>query len=109
MKKQNYEIKNDEIHAQFRALRAQQPERLKARLNLSWSNWGFGIEPLAVSARRLAGADIRYIELHGNHYGADLGYRPDETLRVLADQGVAVGGICGMFSREWQMGSRIDS
>jgi D-psicose/D-tagatose/L-ribulose 3-epimerase len=105
MKKQNYEIKNDEIHAQFRALRAQQPERLKARLNLSWSNWGFGIEPLAVSARRLAGADIRYIELHGNHYGADLGYRPDETLRVLADQGVAVGGICGMFSRENDLSS----
>lgn len=98
--RQNFEVKNDEIRAQFAALKAAHPERLHARLNLSWSNWGFGIEPLEASAARLAGAGIRYIELHGNHYGADLGYKPAETLCCLADHGISVGGICGMFSKE---------
>ncbi|MDO8686498.1 MAG: hypothetical protein Q7J78_07505 [Clostridiales bacterium] len=40
-----------------------------------WSNWGFGIETLEESEERLERAGIRYIELHGNHYGVDLGYK----------------------------------
>ena len=47
MSKQNYEQKNESIRKQFIALKKQQPKKLKHRLNLSWSNWGFGIEPLA--------------------------------------------------------------
>ncbi len=105
MKKQNFEIKNEQIRKQFAALRKRYPGKLKQRLNLSWSNWGFGLEPLSASAKRLAEAGIRYIELHGNHYGADLGYRPTETMRILADHNIAVGGICGMFSRENDLSS----
>ncbi len=63
------------------------------------------MEPLAVSAKRLADAGIRFIELHGNHYGADLGYRPAETRRILDDHGITVGGICGMFSAENDLSS----
>jgi len=100
MKMQNYERKNQRIHQAFGELKASDPGRLEQRLNLSWSNWGFGMEPLARSAERLADAGLEYIELHGNHYGPDLGYRVDETLNILGDAGLKVAGVCGMFSAE---------
>lgn len=105
MKPQNYELKNEKIRAAFAALKKEHPERLKTRLNLSWSNWGFGIEPLADSAARLEQAGIRFIELHGNHYGPDLGYKVDETLRILGDHGIRVAGVCGMFSADNDLSS----
>jgi len=105
MKKQNYELKNEKIRSAFKALKREHPERLKQRLNLSWSNWGFGIEPLADSAARLQKAGISYIELHGNHYGPDLGYKVDETLSVLGDHGIKVAGVCGMFSADNDLSS----
>jgi len=98
VKPQNYEVKTEEIRTAFETLKREHPERFERRLNLSWSNWGFGMEPLAESAARLERAGIRYIELHGNHYGPDLGYKVDETLRILGDHGITVGGVCGMFS-----------
>ncbi len=105
MKRQNWEEKAAAIRASFLAKRKNDPAAFKRRLNLSWSNWGFGIEPLAASAARLQRAGIRFIELHGNHYGADLGYRPAETRKLLADHGIAVAGICGMFSAENDLSS----
>lgn len=105
MKKQNYELKNEKIKKAFQELKKNQPERLKRRLNLSWSNWGFGLEPLADSASRLQKAGIGYIELHGNHYGPDLGYKVDETLKVLRDYNIKVAGICGMFSSDNDLSS----
>ena len=98
MTPQNYELKNEKIRAAFDKLKQEHPERLTTPLNLSWSNWGFGIESLAESAARLARAGIRYIELHGNHYGPALGYKVDETLAILDDHGLQVSGVCGMFS-----------
>ena len=74
-------------------------------LNLSWSNWGFGREPLARSVARLAGAGVRWIELHGNHYTKDQGYDPATVRKLLADHGVRAAGICGMFSRENDLSS----
>jgi D-psicose/D-tagatose/L-ribulose 3-epimerase len=70
-----------------------------------WSNWGFGLEALADSAARLERAGIAWIELHGNHYGPDLGYQPKETLKILCDHGVKVGGVCGMFSKDNDLAS----
>ena len=105
MKKQNCDLKSDTIRSAFLALKKNHPEKLKNRLTLSWSNWGFGIEPLSVSAARLQKAGIAFIELHGNHYGQDLGYRPKETLTVLASHGIQVGGICGMFSVDSDLSS----
>lgn len=81
------------------------PEKFTQRLNLSWSNWGFGMETLEESAARLERAGIRYIELHGNHYGPDLGYKAEEALRTLANHGIKVGGVCGMFSADNDMAS----
>jgi sugar phosphate isomerase/epimerase len=104
---QNYEIKNERIRQEFEALRKNDPGRFKERLNLSWSNWGFGRESLESSAARLERAGIRWIELHGNHYGPDLGYRPAETLRTLEDHGIRPAGICGMFSTENDLSSNV--
>jgi D-psicose/D-tagatose/L-ribulose 3-epimerase len=98
MKKQNSEIKADKIRSAFVELKKKHPAKFKTRLRLSWSNWGFGIEPLADSAARLQKSGIRFIELHGNHYGADLGYKVSETKKILADHGIRTAGICGMFS-----------
>jgi len=105
MKKQNYKLKNEKIHVAFQELKRKQPERLKQRLNLSWSNWGFGMEPLADSAARLQKAGVRFIELHGNHYGPDLGYDTDTTLKTLGDHGINVAGVCGMFSADNDLSS----
>lgn len=105
LRKQNFELKSDQIRAAFEELKREHPERLERRLNLSWSNWGFGIEPLAESAARLQRAGIEYIELHGNHYGDDLGYQVDETLAVLGDHGIKVAGVCGMYSVDSEFAS----
>jgi len=100
MKVQSFELRNARTRQAFLALKKKSPARLAPRLNLSWSNWGFGLESLADSARRLERNGIRFIELHGNHYGPDLGYRPAETLALLGDHGIQVAGVCGMFSAE---------
>jgi len=105
MNPQNFELKNAEIRSQFEQLKKEHPEQLKQRLNLSWSNWGFGMESLEVSAKRLAGEGIEFIELHGNHYGANLGYKPDQTLKILQNNGIKVTGICGMFSADNDLSS----
>ncbi len=102
--KQHFEEKNAQIEARFLELK-KSPEKVKSRLNLSWSNWGFGLETLADSAARLQKAEVTFIELHGNHYGTDLGYKVDETLEILADHGLRVSGVCGMFSADNDLSS----
>lgn len=105
MNPQNFEKKNETIREEFERLKSESPERFERRLALSWSNWGFGLEPLAASAKRLRDAGLEYVELHGNHYGADLGYDADETLRILGDCGLKVSGVCGMFSPDNDLSS----
>jgi D-psicose/D-tagatose/L-ribulose 3-epimerase len=105
MKMQDYELKSERIRAAFLDMKKKTPGKVATRLSLSWSNWGFGMETLAASAARLSKHGIPFIELHGNHYGADLGYRPKETLKTLADHGITAAGICGMFSSESDLSS----
>jgi sugar phosphate isomerase/epimerase len=105
MKKQNLDLKNEKIRTAFLDLKKQHPERFQQRLNLSWSNWGFGIEPLAESAARLEKAGIRFIELHGNHYGPDLGYQAKAVCQILGDHGIQAAGVCGMFSADSDLSS----
>ena len=105
MKKQNYELKSEKIRTAFIDLKKNHPEKLKSGLNLSWSNWGFGIEPLADSAIRLQKNGIKFIELHGNHYGHDLGYKVSETKKIIEDHGIQVAGVCGMFSPDNDLSS----
>jgi sugar phosphate isomerase/epimerase len=105
MKMQNFEAQTEKIRSAFLELKQKHPERLHPRLTLSWSNWGFGIEPLADSAARLEENGVRFIELHGNHYGPDLGYRAPETEQILSDHGLKTAGICGMFSADNDLSS----
>jgi sugar phosphate isomerase/epimerase len=105
MEKQNFEIKNEKIRDAFFDLKKNKPEKIKRRLNLSWSNWGFGIEPLKESVERLKKYGVNFIELHGNHYGPDLGYRVNDVKKILDEYQVKVSGICGMFSAENDLSS----
>lgn len=105
MVSQHYERKSEQICERFESIRKEAPQRFERRLNLSWSNWGFGQESLEFSAPRLEKAGVRFIELHGNHYGPDLGYNPAETLKVLGDHGLRVSGVCGMFSADNDLSS----
>ncbi len=105
MRLQNYQKKDEAIRLAFEQLKKEHPERLQKRLNFSWSNWGFGLEDFAVSCARLSKAGIRFIELHGNHYGPDLGYRAKEISAIMADSGIACGGVCGMFSADNDLSS----
>jgi D-psicose/D-tagatose/L-ribulose 3-epimerase len=104
MRPQNFQLKDREVTQRFLDWRKQHPQ-FKPRLKLSWSNWGFGIEPLEVSAVRLAKYGIHYIELHGNRYGPDLGYKTKETRKILDDNGIQVAGVCGMVSPESELSS----
>lgn len=104
-RRQNFEIKNEEIKNRFEKLKESCPEHFQRRLNFSWSNWGFGLEKLEDSAARLQKAKIEFIELHGNHYGSDLGYEPRETLKTLSNYGVQVAGVCGMYSPDNDLSS----
>lgn len=104
---QNYELKSKKIRDAFLDLKKKQPERFKQRLNLSWSNWGFGVESLFDTAKRLSQYGVKYIELHGNHYGPDLGYRTNEVQQILNEFGIQVAGVCGMFSGHNDLSSNI--
>lgn len=105
MQRQHFEEKDDAIRQRFAELKKSAPERLNQRLNLSWSNWGFGRESLADSAKRLQAANVPFIELHGNHYGPDMGYDVGETLKILGDHNLKVSGVCGMFSADNDLAS----
>ncbi len=62
MQPQNWERKKAELTQRFREALQNTPSLCEQSLKLSWSNWGFGIEPLDASAARLrnagCGADI---------------------------------------------------
>lgn len=105
MRPQNYMVEDNKIKERFQRLKKKNPERFKSRLKLSWSNWGFGMEPLEVSVERLKKYGIDYIELHGNKYGDDLGYRAEEVKKILSGFDMEVSGICGMFSAESELSS----
>jgi sugar phosphate isomerase/epimerase len=104
MDPQNFQLKDKEVIEKFIDFRKDNPN-VESKLNLSWSNWGFGIEPFEQSIARLAKNNVRYIELHGNRYGPDLGYKTDETKQILDDHGVKVSGVCGMISPQSELSS----
>ena len=104
MKPQNFQIKDQAVIERFIRLRKEKT-KIDRKLNLSWSNWGFGIEPFERSIARLAKYNVRYVELHGNRYGPDLGYKTNEVKKVLDDYGVKVSGVCGMITPECELSS----
>jgi len=105
MRLQNWEKKRAKIEEAFKDKLAKDPSLKEKEINLSWSNWGFGIEGLADTAERLSRSGIEWIELHGNRYGADLGYKSKDARAVLDANGVKTAGICGMYSAENDLSS----
>lgn len=107
MKLQNFELIHHRIKEQFMQMKREHPENFKEPLKFSWSNWGFGLETLETSLRRLSNAEIDYVELHGNHYGPDLGYSVKETKAILEEYRISCSGVCGMFSPECDLSSNV--
>ncbi len=102
---QNVDAWREEIRKEYLTAKKQDPARFEPRLNMSWSNWGFGLEDLDDSCARLSANGLEYIELHGNHYGDDLGYQVEETKAVLKRHGLKASGVCGMFSDDNDLSS----
>ncbi|QWW19221.1 sugar phosphate isomerase/epimerase [Schaalia sp. 19OD2882] len=94
-----------QVREQFLSAKRDRPDAFERRIDLSWSNWGFGLEDLEVSCARLAREGLSFIELHGNHYGDDLGYDVARTRRVLDAHGLSTSGVCGMFSDDNDLSS----
>lgn len=105
MRPQNFELRNQKIKEKFLALKREEPERFQSRLNLSWSNWTFGLENLSESVQRLKRNGVSYLELPGNRYGTNLGYEPATVQKILSDNGMKVSGICGIFSEDNDLSS----
>ncbi|MEI8242097.1 MAG: TIM barrel protein [bacterium] len=105
MKLQNFEHTRAELVAAFQRKLAETPAWKGQRIKLSWSNWGFGIEGLEDTAQRLERNGVEWIELHGNRYGNDLGYRAQDVLSTLGRHGIRVAGVCGMFGPECDLSS----
>ena len=105
MAPQNCEKKNNRIREMFKKKLAETPSLKDKQTKFSWSNWSFGMEPLERSAERLSRCGIEWIELHGNRYGDDLGYKSKEVVDILGRYNIQVAGICGMFGPENDLAS----
>ncbi|MEG0135386.1 MAG: sugar phosphate isomerase/epimerase [Cetobacterium sp.] len=103
IKLQNFQLENEILKNKFMELKGK--INSKESLKLSWSNWGFGIENLEDSIKRLKNNNLDYIELHGNKYGPDLGYSSIEVNKLLKNYDMKVSGVCGMFSKENDLSS----
>lgn len=105
MKLQNYELKSMRIKQEFKKYKANNPEKFEQKLQLSWSNWMFGLEKLEDTVKRLKKNDVDYIELHGNHYGNDLGYDKSYVINILKEYDMHVSGVAALFSLEFDLAS----
>ncbi|MFP7696523.1 sugar phosphate isomerase/epimerase family protein [Trueperella sp. LYQ143] len=105
MKPQNVDMWRQQIQERFIAHKERNPQDFERKIDLSWSNWGFGLEDLRVSAQRLADNGLEFIELHGNHYGPTIGYDVEATRAILTEAGLRVSGVCGMFSDDNDLSS----
>ncbi|MFO7881057.1 MAG: sugar phosphate isomerase/epimerase [Kosmotogaceae bacterium] len=98
MKLQNFEEKNKKIKERFIKEKRENPDRFKEKLNLSWSIWMFGIEPIENSLKRVKKAGLKYVELKGDHYTQDTGTDPDKVNKLLSSFNMEVSGVIGLFS-----------
>ena len=105
MSLQRFEQINQNIKNAFLEKKSKNPELFEKRLQFSWSNWGFGLESFETSCARHEKAGIKFIELHGNHYGDDLGYNASEVKKIMEAHGIKAGGVCGMFSADNDLSS----
>ncbi len=100
MKLSRLEEKNQSIQYRFDQLKAEHPEKLKRRLDMSFSTWVFGLETLEEACDRLKRFGLGFIELGGDYGGKDVGFQADinGTKKILDKYGIKVSGICGFFT-----------
>jgi len=106
MTQQNFQKYDSIVIDKFSESRKKNAES-NQKIHLSWSNWGFGMESFEKSVKRLSRFGVKYIELHGNRYGKDLGYKTPEIKTILDEYGVNVSGICGMVSPDSELSSNL--
>ena len=96
MSLQHFQAKNEKIRRDYLAAKKANPEKFQAGLNLSWSNWGFGMEPLEVSAKRLADSGIKFIDFMATGTAKISAMTPESQLRfsVILELKWAVYAAC---------------
>ena len=102
---QTWERRSGAIRAAYLEARRADPARFERRIDLSWSVWMFGLEPLEASLERLARNGLGFVELKGDRWTADSGIPTADLRRALAGAGLKVSGACGMFSGENDLSS----
>jgi len=102
---QNFEKKNAGIRLRYLQAKRANPALFGRRIDLSWSIWMFGLEPVGASLDRLMRNGIRYVELKGDRWTNDSGIRAHELGAALSASGVRVSGACGMFSNDNDLSS----
>jgi len=102
---QNFEKKNAEIRLRYVREKRENPARFARPIDLSWSIWMFGAEPVGASLERLSKSGIRYVELKGDRWTKDSGIPAGVLREALASTGTKVSGVCGIYSAENDLSS----
>jgi len=102
---QNWQRRSEAIRKAYLRAKAESPVRFERRIDLSWSIWMFGLEPIGASLDRIARNGIRFVELKGDRWTADSGIPLPGIRSALSEAGIAVSGACGMFSPENDLSS----
>jgi len=100
VKRQNFEIENDRIRELYLKEKHRESERFTRRIDLSWSVWMFGLEPIENSLERLKRNRLDFVELKG-----DVSMEVEKVRSALERYDMALSGVCGLFSPERDLSS----
>jgi sugar phosphate isomerase/epimerase len=98
MSLQNYQIKSEKIKEQYLHEKRKNPKKFQRKIDLSWSIWMFGIEPLEESVKRVKNAGVDYIEFNGDQHVPEMGLKADEVLSLQVKYDIKASGCIGLFS-----------
>jgi len=102
---QQFESRSEGIRLRYIEGKRAEPERFARKIDLSWSVWMFGLEPIGRSLDRLARNALRYVELKADRWTENSGLPKSELVAALDAAGLKVSGACGMFSAENDLSS----
>lgn len=98
MNLQNYQIKSEKIKEQYLQEKRNNPEKFQRKIDISWSIWMFGIEPLEESVKRVKNAGVNYIEFNGDQHFPKIGLNAEEVLSLQDKYDIKASGCIGLFS-----------
>lgn len=102
---QVWQKKSEAIRASYIEAKASDPARFERPIDLSWSIWMFGTEPIEASLERLARSGLEFAEIKGDRHEAASGIPLPRLRSALAGAGIAASGACGMFSPDCDLSS----